>query len=164
MDTINKCIARYIDSPSEVVEAIRVMIEDKVVCDIGCRVGVFMGCLQKYAKHVIGIEKKEELYKLAKKSGYDVILGDASTIRLPKADVYYIWVHVNQFLPIIKNIKTGHIVLGTLSLDDFKHIEMLKEFHKLGGFTLNIPALNYDNILGNFNLTIIRKNELKKYR
>ncbi len=78
-------------SPLEIAERIKGLIQGKVVCDLGCRNGHFMQDLQRYAKEVIGIEKRKCFCKIARKKGFKVIHKNYLKTDLPSADVYYIW-------------------------------------------------------------------------
>lgn len=78
-------------SPLVVAEAIKDLIQDKVVCDVGCGDGGLMIELAKYAKEVKGIDNDCDKINTAKKLGLDVGCCDA-LIRVPEAEVYYVWV------------------------------------------------------------------------
>jgi predicted RNA methylase len=78
-------------TPEEIADLIKDVIEDKVVCDIGCGGGSFMVHLKKYAKEVHGIEEIEEHASIAADKGFTVMAENAFSFPLPKADVYYCW-------------------------------------------------------------------------
>lgn len=78
-------------TPEEIADLIKDVIQNKVVCDIGCGGGSFMKALSKYAKEVIGIEEEEEWAIIASKKGFDVMAENAFSFPLPEADVYYCW-------------------------------------------------------------------------
>lgn len=75
----------------EIADLIKDIIQDKVVCDIGCGGGSFMKHLSKYASRVHGIEEEEEWARVASEKGYEVMVENAFSFPLPKADVYYCW-------------------------------------------------------------------------
>lgn len=79
-------------TPPEVAELIKDVIQDKVVCDVGCGEGTFMEALKANgAKSCIGIEEEQEwAYKAANK-GFSVLHGSSWFQPLPEADVYYLW-------------------------------------------------------------------------
>lgn|SRR3990167_4213869 len=144
----------FVNTPNVVANFIRPMIQDKIVCDIGCMVGVFMDSLKKYAKEVIGVEVEEREYNIAKKRGHNVIFGDGARIELPKADVYYVWVHKDMFIPIIENIKNGLIITGAY----WPYPELQEYLNKMGAITIEIPDLI--NEFGSkhfFQINILRK-------
>lgn len=92
-------------SPLIVAEAIKDIIKDKTVCDVGCGEGDLMKEFAKYAKNVIGIEKNPDRLKVAVSNGFNVRGGDAR-IRLPEADVYYVWmgrIFMTEVTPLIEN-------------------------------------------------------------
>ena len=64
MDTVLKSPDR---SPLVIAEAIKDIIEDKVVCDLGCAYGDLMIEMQKYAKEVIGVEVHDTVCEVAVK-------------------------------------------------------------------------------------------------
>ena len=96
-------------SPLAVIEAIKDIIKDKVVCDLGCAYGDLMIEMQKYAKEVIGVEVHDEAAKGAINRGLNVIEGDMYKIDIPQADVYYLWISIPDWdLPKIpKLLKKG---------------------------------------------------------
>lgn len=78
-------------TPNEIADLISDVIQDKVVCDIGCGDGSFMQAMSKYAKRVLGIEFDEGNAKSAKAKGFEVFNYDSFYTVLPPADVYYLW-------------------------------------------------------------------------
>lgn len=78
-------------TPQEIADLIKDIIEDKVVCDIGCGGGSFMMALKRYAKEVHGIEENQEWAEIAANKGFTVMAENAFSFLLPKADVYYCW-------------------------------------------------------------------------
>ena len=78
-------------TPPEVAELIKDIIQDKVVCDVGCGGGSFMVALKKYARKVVGIEENEDWANIAVEKGFDIWVENAFSFPLPQADVYYLW-------------------------------------------------------------------------
>jgi precorrin-6B methylase 2 len=78
-------------TPEEIADLIKDIIQDKVVCDIGCGGGSFMVALSKYAKEVKGVEEEEEWAQIAANKGFTVQAENAFSFPLPEADVYYCW-------------------------------------------------------------------------
>ncbi len=78
-------------TPEEIADLIKDVIQDKIVCDIGCGGGSFMTALKKYAKEVHGIEEEEEWAEIAANKGFTIMAENAFSFPLPKADVYYCW-------------------------------------------------------------------------
>lgn len=78
-------------TPAEVVDLVKDLIKDKVVCDVGCGGGSFMVALAPYAKQVIGIEEEESWAYVAAEKGFDVYPINTFFQPLPTADVYYLW-------------------------------------------------------------------------
>ena len=105
-------------SPVAVSEAIRNIIADKDVCDIGCGEGDHMLLMSQYAKSVVGIERREERYLGAQERGLKVLVDDYLTVPLPNVDVYYFWPNDPRDNPkIVKRILRnpdfhGHIIVG----------------------------------------------------
>jgi len=85
---VNKCPFR---SPVAVSDAIKNIIEDKVVCELGCAEGDNMVFMARYAKKVFGMENMMRRYKVAQQRGLEVIVGDYWEDDIPDADVYYFW-------------------------------------------------------------------------
>lgn len=99
-------------SPLSVVEKIKDIIKDKVVCDLGCACGDLMVEMQKYAKEVIGVEIDRERFEQCQRKGLNVIWGDVFKMEIPKADVYYVWLE-NKLTPQIPQImKPGTWILA----------------------------------------------------
>ncbi|MFA6077352.1 MAG: methionine biosynthesis protein MetW, partial [Candidatus Paceibacterota bacterium] len=83
-------------TPNEIADLIKDIIQDKIVCDVGCGDGTFMQALSKYAKAVIGIEYDPKNWKVATKKGlnvffYDTFFVPLHTYTTPPPDVYYLW-------------------------------------------------------------------------
>ena len=147
--------AKYGGTPPEVIEALKPMIQDKIVCDLGCRNGDLMGMFKQYAKKVSGVEIREDYYDLAIAGGHDVIHGNAAKIKLPKADLYYIWVNAPDLFNILDNIKSGWVAIGNYDAPDQGPIRA--KLHKMGVFTVEIKAVNYRGENGTFKLNIWKK-------
>ena len=84
----SKCPFR---SPEAVSHAIKDIIRDKTVCELGCAEGDNMVFLSRYAKKVFGFDNKEERYEVAKKRGLDIRALDYRNEDVPLAEVYYFW-------------------------------------------------------------------------
>lgn len=78
-------------TPKEVADLIKDVIQDKIVCDIGCGGGSFMQALSKYAKKVIGIEEHKDIAEVALQKGLELFNMNTFFQPLPEADVYYSW-------------------------------------------------------------------------
>lgn len=101
-------------TPHQVAELIKDIIQDKVVCDVGCGDGEFMVDLAAYAKKVIGIEEVEEWALLATGRGFEIYNIPSWHQKLPEADVYYLWTRDAQgvFLKAKYEGTTGTFVFG----------------------------------------------------
>ena len=84
-----------------VAEAIKDIIADKVVCDVGCAEGDLMKAITPYCKRAIGVEIDQAKFYSAKSKGLEVyhqnILVDA-----PEADIYFLWIEPRADLEICK--------------------------------------------------------------
>lgn len=58
----------------------------KTVLDVGCATGYLSCELKKKGCYVVGLEKNQELAKIAQKYCDELIIGDAETIKLPYKD------------------------------------------------------------------------------
>ncbi len=99
-------------SPFAVIDIIKDVIKDKVVCDLGCRSGDLMVEMEKYAKEVKGIEINGLDISQANKRGLNIIRGDVTIDPIPEADVYYLWIQESLVESILKRIKKGIVILG----------------------------------------------------
>jgi hypothetical protein len=104
-----KCPAR---TPLVVAEALKDILKDKRVCDIGCREGDILLAFLDYAKSGIGVESNENNAKIAQGKGLNVIYADIRNIPMPEADIYYVWIQkpINQV--IFDLIPKGLVVIG----------------------------------------------------
>lgn len=100
-------------TPPEVADLIKDLIQNKVVCDVGCGEGTFMDALAKYASEVIGIEEEETwAWKAAERH---VVYNIGSYHQpLPPADVYYLWTKdaMGTFLKAKEEGTTGTFIFG----------------------------------------------------
>jgi len=122
-------------SPLKVAEALKDIIKDKVVCDVGCACGDLMVEFSKYANKVIGIECDKEKSEIAKKRGFQVV--DI----VPNADVYYVWIGIDSSSEDVMNqlkTKKGKLILAEEDIQD-----------KLGGYRINIPIDDISKIDSN---------------
>ena len=88
-------------SPIALVEAVKDIIQDKIVCDIGCGEGDILWLMKTYAKDVIGFEIDKNRYIHARNRGLKIIVGDYYKDTLPKADIYYCWSNLPHDIPVI---------------------------------------------------------------
>lgn len=88
LEPVNKCPFR---SPIAVSDAIKSIIEGKIVCELGCAEGDNLAFMSRYANRVIGVELQKKRYRHAIQRGFEIIVGDYFKVDLPDADVYYFW-------------------------------------------------------------------------
>lgn len=100
LEPVNKCPHR---SPMAVSEAIKDLLQDKVVCELGCAEGDNLAFMGRYAKRVLGVEMKRNRYKHAKQRGFEVVVGNYLEIDIPDADVYYYWPNLVEHDPLLLN-------------------------------------------------------------
>lgn len=74
-------------SPAALVESVKDIIQDKIVCDLGCGEGDILFLMKPYAKKVLGIDVKSP----HSSRGIDIIVGDYRDGLIPYAEVYYFW-------------------------------------------------------------------------
>ncbi len=123
----------FATTPTIVAEFLKDIIQDKVVCDIGCRKGYLMLDFAKYAKGVIGIDNDENCLKICRKKGLNVIKGDFETMEMPGADVYYIW-SKNKFVERIVNDLRKRGQKGIVIIKILPHEPLIYD-----DFVFNIP-------------------------
>tara|TARA_R100000005_G_C4921681_1_gene154677 strand:+ start:20 stop:544 length:525 start_codon:yes stop_codon:yes gene_type:complete len=73
-----------------VAEAIKDIVSNKVVCDVGCGGGDFLKSVEPYCKKAIGVDIDGKRLESAKKQGLEVYLQSIYS-NPPEADVYFIW-------------------------------------------------------------------------
>src|SRR3990167_8206215 len=80
-------------TPPEVAELVKDIIQDKVVCDLGCGGGSFLEAMYQYAKRCIGIEEDKDIGQFAanRNPDFEIYIDNTFFRPLPKADVYYSW-------------------------------------------------------------------------
>ena len=78
-------------SPKAVSEAIKDIISNKLVCELGCGEGDNMALMSRYAKDIVGVELDPERFKYAKERGFNIVVCDYRKESLPEAEVYYFW-------------------------------------------------------------------------
>jgi len=127
-------------SPLVVVEAIKDIIKDKVVCELECAAGDLMVEMKKYAKDVVGMELNPDRVLAAKARGLDVVEGDVFTNHIPDADVYYIWCDATMIGSIPSIIKKGIWIIASdvpvdERIDEFEAIVNLR----LNGYWIDVP-------------------------
>lgn len=132
-------------SPLGIVELVKDIIQDKVVCDIGCGQGELLLEFKKYAKEVFGIENVEEVARVAESKGLRVLYQDSFYTELPKADVYYLW--TRDSMGVILKAKhegtKGTFIIGhSIRPATVKFLESLNaEVRSVGDFKIHIINL-----------------------
>lgn len=101
-------------SPLVIIEALKIYIEGKVVCEIGSALGDIALKMKKYAEYVLGIEIDEERAEYSKKRGLDTRKGNAlDLLPLPdKIDVYYMWMDPEPTRRIFSAIGNGIVIMA----------------------------------------------------
>lgn len=138
-------------SPIIISDVLQPLIQDKVVCDVGCSAGDLMLAFKHYAKNVIGIEWELDRFPEKAAKDLNIIKADAlaTNFIMPQADVYYIWVNSLEVGALIDKIDSGIIVLG-----DYGDKPDIKE--DFGGITIKVPFKDSE-YKGWWRLTIIQK-------
>jgi hypothetical protein len=99
-------------SPLIVINIIKDIVKNKVVCDLGAACGDLLMEMKPYAKEVKGIELYQDRVNKAQKKGLNVIQGDILLDTIPEADVYYMWVVKHIIWKMLKRISKGTLILG----------------------------------------------------
>ena len=123
-------------SPFAVVEAIKDIIKDKVVCDLESACGDIMVAMKKHAKDVNGMEINPDMVLASKSRGLNTIEGNVFTSPIPDAEVYYIWCDaaVIHLIPGIMKKGTWIIASDPREEEDTE-IEKLN----LDGYWIEVP-------------------------
>ena len=111
-------------SPLAIVEAIKDIIKDKTVCELGAACGDLLIEMGKYAKEIKGMELDPERVKICQKRNLNVIEGSIYDQPIPEAEVYYFWCDLYFMLP--KILRKGIWIIGSdKSEGEDKEIEKL---------------------------------------
>ena len=98
-------------SPLDVIDVIRPYIENKIVCEIGCKRGDILYGISKYASKCFGYDIEEGYILDANKYEYEcpteIILGDffedLNSFR-EKIDVFYSFSHGSWYVPWFESV------------------------------------------------------------
>ena len=122
-------------SPLVVAEAIKDIIKDKIVYELGCACGDLMISMQRYAKEVVGMEINPERVRVCKERNLNVIESNVFKDSIPKADVYYIWIETDDLSLLVKRITDAVLILASdPSIGEEIQIESLN----LNGYWINV--------------------------
>ena len=126
--------------PLDICDAIKHVVKDKVVCDLGCGAGDLLAYLKdrNLCKEVIGIEISPERYKKANNAlRHYIKFGDLLDMELPNADIYFLWVDANfPYEKIFDKIKKQKIIIyGDGSEDNHKKFQQYKGIELLESIT-----------------------------
>jgi len=122
-------------SPLAVTEAIKDLIKDKIVYELGCACGDLMISMQRYAKEVVGMEINPERVRVCKERNLNVIESNVFKDSIPKADVYYIWIETDDLSLLVKRITDAVLILASdPSIGEEIQIESLN----LNGYWINV--------------------------
>jgi len=102
-------------SPLKVIEVMIPYIQNKIVCEIGCKQGDILYGISKYAKECIGYEIERDFIENAKTHNYEcpteIILGDFfkgdNLNQLKKSfnpEVFYSFSHGKWYIPWFENV------------------------------------------------------------
>ena len=151
-------------SPLDAAKALKFLIEDKVVCDLGCGDGdMLQAFVDNGAKDAVGIERSLELVHRTRAKGFDCVYGNMLDEPLPIADIYYIWVEAQRVFDTFVNIwnKTQKAVFVIADYDIRS-----QDVERLGGVVITVPYLEDETRQikgttfekeGTWNMTIITK-------
>lgn len=109
--------------PLLIAEAVKEIIEDKVVCDLGCGGGDIAALMVRHAKRVIGIERSKTRADLAENRGFELRVDDFFK-NLPEADVYHLWTNAKDVENIMHKIRSNKTII-TGGRKGAKHIVKL---------------------------------------
>lgn len=128
-------------SPLAVVEAIKDIIKDKVICELECACGDLMVEMQKYAKKVVGMELNPDMVLAAKARGLDAVEGNVFTDEIPDVEVYYIWCDSTMIGSIPAIMKKGTWIIAS---DMIEHEHLETEKLNLEGYWIEVPYYEGD--------------------
>ncbi len=129
----------FLYTPEAIADIISPIIKDKIVCDVGCRAGIFMKHLSKYAKEVIGIEQEVNAVMKGRERGYNIIHGKVGVDNIPDADIYYVWVNPPNLVLVIEALPNKPIIIGNYH----KYPKIQKYLKEKEAITLYIPSFGF---------------------
>lgn len=108
---VNSAALAFSRTPAEMADVIKDKIQGKVVYDIGCAEGDWMIAMSKYASEVKGVDSVTKSANVASDRGLTVLNADVASegFVFPLADVYYVYVTINDLNRIMKKIDTSGV-------------------------------------------------------
>lgn len=137
----SKCPYR---SPRAVSEAIKDIIKNKTVCELGCAEGDNLVFMSRFAKIVKGLELDKNKCDIAQSRGLDVMNANYRDVDLPDADVYYFWPNNgpidNEYLvhKILANTSFNGTIVVAADFGFSSEVPSLKKYAKLG-YLMQVP-------------------------
>lgn len=119
-------------SPLVLPYFVRDIIENKIVCGVGCAFGDLLFEFYKYCKYSIGYEQNLDRVFVARSRGFFV-----EDTYIPEADVYYVWIEKDQIFDILPKIvsRTGKLILAEEDIipelkGEFRTFKFREEFDR----------------------------------
>ena len=141
-------------TPKEFIDHIKPYIENKIVCDVGAGAGDLSVEMAKYAKHVFAIENGtsypkglEYLRTRILPNNVTFIENNVLTMKLPIADVYYVFLNIRIPALIYEQIDTGILIvaLGDKWGKDLQHEGNVEISNKILSKCSKIVKYDFDN-------------------
>jgi SAM-dependent methyltransferase len=100
-------------SPMHLVDAVKDLIENKSVCDVGCGMGDILEYIKVYAKDVVGFENYQPFVNVAHQNNRPYVIKQDLTLlsTLPDADVYFMWTGDTLMNDMINKMKKDCIII-----------------------------------------------------
>ena len=138
-------------SPLDLIPVISSYISGKTVCDIGCGAGDLLYEMRRLGltDDIIGIEKDGWVYDridtLKVNDREFLTNADFTSIDIPKADVYLIWVGLTQYEGIINRLSKSCLVIDFSQGGDGHNGKMTHTFNKLEKIEYDYDESKYEN-------------------
>jgi len=140
-------------SPLDICDAIKNIVKDKIVCDIGCGKGDLFEYLRirKMCKEVKGIEKEPRRY--VKQRDY-IKFGNIFDVGIPDADIYFLWLGADfPYKKLLDKIKKEIIIINPSGINA-NH----EKFQQISGIKL-LQSITYEYDETKF----IHENKMESY-
>ena len=138
-------------NPLDLVPVISSYVKDKIVCDIGCGAGDLLYEMKRLGltDDIIGIEKDKWVHESIKEFKINdrefLINADFTSMDIPEADVYLIWVGFVQYAGIINRLPKSCLVIDFSQGGDRHSSVMTNKLNQLEKIEYDYDESKYEN-------------------
>lgn len=129
------------NTPKNIAEVLKPLVEGKIFCDLGCGDGSFAGAVRKYAAKSIGMQWAQDGKDLVASTDKleEVIVGDYRNLRWPTADVYYWFVFTADIEATLAKHEKGILIIGGTPAKFEHYPEIAKH-----GIIVDVPTIDHE--------------------